>query len=64
MQNTKRKATYGLGSKSTQTKKKDETVLDKTSDIAHARIEIYHTQWYASEDTPSLLQQGLLIEQN
>ena len=57
------KATYGLGYKLTLTKKKDDSVLDKTAGTADARIKIDRIHLYAAHYTPSIKEQSMLSDQ-
>ena len=57
------KAGYRFGYKTTLPKIKDEVVLDKAPDIADARVNIHHIQWYVPHYTPSISQQGILSQQ-
>ena len=52
------KATYGLGYKLTLTRNKNDSVIDKATGVADARIHLYVPQY-----TPSSQQQGILSEQ-
>ena len=56
------KITYGLGFNITLTKKKDEVVINKTVDVADARIKTDHTHWYVPLCLSSTQQQGKLCE--
>ena len=56
------KATYGLGYKLTQTRNKDNAVIDKAVGIADARIRIDHIHWY-THYTPSIQQQSTLSKE-
>ena len=47
-------AFYGVGYKLTLIRNKDEVITDKTPDIANARIEIDHIQWYVPHYTRSI----------
>ena len=57
------KATYGLGSKLTLTRNKDDAVIDKAGGIADARIRIDHIHWYVPHYLPSIQQQSTLSKQ-
>ena len=57
------KATYGLGYKLTQTRNKDDAVIDKAGAIAEARNKIDHIHWYVPHYTPSMTQQSNLFKQ-
>ena len=55
------KETCGLGFNLTLTKNKDDAVLVKTAAIADARIKIDQIHWYVPQYTPSIQQQGILL---
>ena len=57
------KTAYGLGYKLTQTRNKDDAVIDKVAGIADARVRIDHIYWYIFHFTPSIHQQGILFKQ-
>ena len=52
--------TYGLAYKSTQTRNKDDAVLDRAPGIADARIKFDHIHWYVPHYKTSILQQRIL----
>ena len=54
------KATYGLGSKLTITRNKDEAILDKVAGFADARIKIDRIYWYVPSYKPSIPHQSIL----
>ena len=56
------KAIYGLGYKLTQTRNKDDAVIDKANATADARIRIDHIHWFIPHFTPSK-QQSILSKQ-
>ena len=58
-----KKPTYRLGYKLTQTKNKDDAVLQKAVALADARNKIDHIHWYVPHYTPSIQQQSILSNQ-
>ena len=54
------KCTYGLGYKLTQTRNKDDAVIDKAGGVADGRMRIDRIQWYVPHYTPSIQQQSIL----
>ena len=57
------KLVYGLGSKLTLSRIKDEAALDKAAGIAVAIIKIDHIHCYVPACTPAIPEQGILSKQ-
>ena len=56
------KASFGLDYKLTVTRKKDDSVWQKTVALANSRTKFDHIPWYVTHCTPSIQQQGKLFK--